>query len=231
MFPARCMSNYGSTWSQGWNSGPARAGTCGTCRNGGTGRLSDYMIPILRKDEIEEGAEELLRAFCPNAATDRREHDPFVLAKRMGLNVERLPLYGRPHTLSMLFFCPETGDGAGIPGHIKGRSSLSVSCDAAWEHHPHQYPGGPPGTSANWRSTTSASTTTGISCSTALQHMHNNDVSALRTRRAVGHGQQGQQEPPAVARMAGKSRQLWADDAAVHDARPGAGRGSQPGRL
>ena len=37
-------------------------------------RLSDYMIPILRKDEIEEGAEELLRAFCPNAATDRREH-------------------------------------------------------------------------------------------------------------------------------------------------------------
>ena len=71
-------------------------------------RLSDYMIPILRKDEIEEGAEELLRAFCPNAATDRREHDPFVLAKRMGLNVERLPLYGRPHTLSMLFFCPET---------------------------------------------------------------------------------------------------------------------------
>ena len=49
-----------------------------------------------------------MRAFCPNAATDRREHDPFVLAKRMGLNVERLPLYGRPHTLSMLFFCPET---------------------------------------------------------------------------------------------------------------------------
>ena len=39
-------------------------------------RLSDYMIPILRKDEIEEGAEELLRAFCPNAATDRREHYP-----------------------------------------------------------------------------------------------------------------------------------------------------------
>ena len=50
-------------------------------------RLSDYMIPILRKDEIEEGAEELLRAFCPNAATNRREHDPFVPVSYTHLDV------------------------------------------------------------------------------------------------------------------------------------------------
>lgn len=53
-------------------------------------RLSNYLIPILRKDEIEAGAEELLLRLCPNALSDLREHNAYVLAERMGLNVERL---------------------------------------------------------------------------------------------------------------------------------------------
>ena len=48
-------------------------------------RLSNYMIPILRKDEIETGAEELLLKLCPNAMTDLNEHNAFVLADRMGI--------------------------------------------------------------------------------------------------------------------------------------------------
>lgn len=66
------------------------------------------MIPILRKDEIEAGAEELLLRLCPNALSDLNEHNAFVLAERMGLNVERLPLYNKSRTLSMLFFCAGT---------------------------------------------------------------------------------------------------------------------------
>ena len=41
------------------------------------------MIPILRKDEIEAGAEELLLRLCPNALSDLNEHNAFVLAERM----------------------------------------------------------------------------------------------------------------------------------------------------
>ena len=125
---------------------------------------------------------------------------------------------------------PGNGDGAGIPSHIRGRSSLSVSYDAAREHHPHQYPGGPPGLLPI------GDLPRVHPLRLALHVLPSPAHAQQRCERAQGkadrgHGQQGQQEPPAVARMAGKSRQLWADDAAVHDARPGAGRGSQSGRL
>ena len=157
-------------------------------------RLSDYMIPILRKDEIEEGAEELLRAFCPNAATDRREHDPFVLAKRMGLNVERLPLYGRPHTLSMLFFCPETVMVQEFPATSK-------------DDPPSPYPVTLPGNTIliNTRAVHRDFCQLEIYHECIhydwhfmfyrLQHMHNNDVSALRTRRAVVTDSRGSRNP------------------------------------
>ena len=157
-------------------------------------RLSDYMIPILRKDEIEEGAEELLRAFCPNAATDRREHDPFVLAKRMGLNVERLPLYGRPHTLSMLFFCPETVMVQEFPATSK-------------DDPPSPYPVTLPGNTIliNTRAVHRDFCQLEIYHECIhydwhfmfyrLQHMHNNDVSALRTRRAVVTDSSGSRNP------------------------------------
>lgn len=68
--------------------------------------LSSYLVPILRKDEVEQGAEELLLRYCPRALEDMKEHDAYLLAARMGLQVERYPLYRKKGTLSMLFFEP-----------------------------------------------------------------------------------------------------------------------------
>lgn len=67
--------------------------------------LSSYLVPILRKDEVEQGAEELLLRYCPRALEDMKEHDAYLLAVRMGLQVVRYPLYKKKGTLSMLFFC------------------------------------------------------------------------------------------------------------------------------
>lgn len=70
--------------------------------------LSQYLVPILRRDEVEQGAEALLLRFCPHALTDRRERDAYVLAARMGLRVLRCPLYRQHRTRSILFFRPGT---------------------------------------------------------------------------------------------------------------------------
>ncbi len=66
--------------------------------------LSSYLVPILRKDEIEQGAEELLLRYCPAALTDKKAHDAYALADRMGLRVEHQPLFQQSGTLSILFF-------------------------------------------------------------------------------------------------------------------------------
>ena len=147
-------------------------------------RLSNYMIPILRKDEIETGAEELLLRLCPNALTDLNEHNAFVLADRMGLNVERLPLYNKSRTLSMLFFCAGTvtvqDDPATpeedpplpyevtIPGNtilINTRAVHKDYCQLEIYHECIHY---------DWHF-----------MFYRLQHMHTNDINALRTKRIV----------------------------------------------
>ena len=66
--------------------------------------LSDYLVPILRKDEIEAGAEELLERFNPEALCDLKVRNAFDMAERMGLRVIMLPLYKRPKTKSILYF-------------------------------------------------------------------------------------------------------------------------------
>lgn len=68
-------------------------------------KLSHYLVPILRKDEVEKGAEALLMKHCPHALEAPNEHSAYLLARRMGLRVESLPLYHQTGTLSMLFFC------------------------------------------------------------------------------------------------------------------------------
>ena len=67
--------------------------------------LDDYLVPILRKDEIEAAAEELLGKYYPEALCDLKTHDAAVMAARMGLRVMTLPLYKRPRTKSILYFC------------------------------------------------------------------------------------------------------------------------------
>ena len=71
-------------------------------------KLTRYLIPILTKEQIEEGAEELLLRYCPKALTDNCEHDPYLLANKMGLNVKHVPLRDADKTLSMIFFCSGT---------------------------------------------------------------------------------------------------------------------------
>lgn len=66
--------------------------------------LSNYLVPILHKDEVEKGAGDLLLRFCPAALENRDEHNAYVLADRMGLLVEHYPLHEQKSTLSMLFF-------------------------------------------------------------------------------------------------------------------------------
>ena len=66
--------------------------------------LSDYLIPILRKDEIEEGTEALLRRLYPKAIAEPKENDAFRLAECMGLEVMRLPLHNQKRTRSVLLY-------------------------------------------------------------------------------------------------------------------------------
>lgn len=68
-------------------------------------KLSDYLVPILRKDEIEKGAEEILWSRMPAVMSDLKKNNAFELARWMGLEVLRLPLYKRSNTKSLLFFC------------------------------------------------------------------------------------------------------------------------------
>lgn len=147
-------------------------------------RLSNYLIPILRKDEIESGSEELLLKYCPKALDELSEHNAFVLAERMGLRVERLPLYRKAHTLSMLFFCPgsvmvqpepkEQDDEppkpyeVTIPGDtilINTRAVHKDYCQLEIYHECIHF---------DWHF-----------MFYRLQHMHNNDINALRTKRVV----------------------------------------------
>lgn len=147
-------------------------------------KLSNYMIPILRKDEIESGAEELLLKYCPQALTDTTEHNAFVLARRMGLRVERLPLYRKDHTLSMLFFCPGTVTVQDQPESpedeppqpyevtlsektilINTRAVHKDYCQLEIYHECIHF---------DWHF-----------MFYRLQHMHNNDINALKTRRVV----------------------------------------------
>ncbi len=97
-----------------------------TDRNGWM--LSQYLVPILRRDEVEQGAEALLLRFCPHALTDSRARDAYVLADRMGLRVMRCPLYRQHRTRSILFFRPgmltterldANGCGTGIADEIE----------------------------------------------------------------------------------------------------------------
>jgi len=147
-------------------------------------RLSKYMIPILRKDEIEAGSEALLLSQCPQALSDNREHDAYILAARMGLRVERLPLYKKARTLSMLFFCPgnvmvqddpeDPNDDppepytVTIPGDtilINTRAVHKDYCQLEIYHECIHY---------DWHF-----------MFYRLQHMHTNDINALKTKRIV----------------------------------------------
>ena len=53
--------------------------------------LDDYLVPFLRKDEIEAGTETLLEKYYPEALGDLKTRKAYALAERMGLSVMTLP--------------------------------------------------------------------------------------------------------------------------------------------
>lgn len=67
-------------------------------------RLSRYLVPLLDGEALEEGAEALLRRYCPEAMEKPAAHSAMLLAERLGLQVLRCPLYQRSRTRSILFF-------------------------------------------------------------------------------------------------------------------------------
>lgn len=145
--------------------------------------LSSYLVPILRKDEVEQGAEELLLRYCPRALEDMKEHDAYLLAARMGLQVERYPLYKKKGTLSMLFFCDgeitaekvdDDGCYLGIPYTVSiPAGTIVINTDAVHKdccqleiyHECIHY---------DWHY-----------MFFRLQDMHNSDVNLLKTKRIV----------------------------------------------
>lgn len=145
--------------------------------------LSEYLVPILRKDEIEAGAEALLERYCPAAFEEPRQHDAYALARAMGLEVMRCPLHQRARTRSILFFRPGTvlaaqTDEAGHPVEIP---------------HPVEVPAGTILINANAVHKDQCQLEIFHECIHydwhymffRLQDMHHSDVSMLRIRRRV----------------------------------------------
>lgn len=144
--------------------------------------LSDYLVPILRKDEIEAGAEELLEKNYPEALCDLKEHNAFEMAERMGLRVMTLPLYKRPKTKSILYFCEgeaavctnqedqtsEAPEIVRIPGDTIVINSSVIPVDSCHLNIYHEC------VHFDWHY-----------LFYRLQDMHNNDVKCLKTRRVV----------------------------------------------
>lgn len=145
--------------------------------------LSNYLVPLLRKDEVEKGAEELLLRYCPDALTNQEERNAYILASRMGLAVERLSLYKQKGTLSMLFFSDsivqvadedENGNPSDFPREVMiPAGTILINTDAVHKdycqleiyHECIHY---------DWHF-----------MFFRLQDMHNSDIRALRTRRIV----------------------------------------------
>lgn len=183
----RTISLYAEMWINMEKGMQFRMGECGYLEQlpeRPYWRLSNYLIPILRKEEIEAGGEELLLRLIPDALTDKQMHNPFVLAERMGLQVMRLPLYDNTRTLSMLFFAagtvtvqddPENEDDDPPPPYtvtipqntilINTHAVHKDYCQLEVYHECIHY---------DWHF-----------MFYRLQDMHNNDVNALKTKRIV----------------------------------------------
>lgn len=187
-----CQSHAFSLYCELWvDMSTKMSFTCGECglldekpiRN--MWMLSNYLVPILRKDEVERGAETLLFRHCPDALNDLQEHNAYVLAERMGLKVARYPLFHQQTTLSTLFFdsgsvtieqVDKNGDVLDIPQVIDipaGTIVINTNavhkdyCQLEIYHECIHY---------DWHF-----------MFFRLQDMHNSDISILKTKRVVIH--------------------------------------------
>ena len=74
----------------------------------GEWKLDKYLVPILRRDEIDEYAEEIWAEHCPDAAKDQKLRRPRTLTDKLHLSVISLPLHNRGDTRSIIFFQEST---------------------------------------------------------------------------------------------------------------------------
>jgi len=66
-------------------------------------KLDRFLVPVLRDDEIETGAERLWENCLPELK-DPKERNAWMLADRLGLTVREACLHGQNRTRSILFF-------------------------------------------------------------------------------------------------------------------------------
>ena len=66
-------------------------------------KLDRHLVPILREDEIESGAERLWENLLPEVK-DPKERTALALAEKLGLTVEEMNLHCQNRTRSILFF-------------------------------------------------------------------------------------------------------------------------------
>ena len=75
-------------------------------------RLSRYLVPIFRKEEIDKQAENLLRRHNEPAWKKQRMNQPEQLADNLRLTIRHIPLYGYGKIRSILFFKDDNVDEA-----------------------------------------------------------------------------------------------------------------------
>ena len=70
----------------------------------GCWKLDKYLVPVLRRDEIDQYSEAMWERFYPEAAKDPKLRNPRDLASKMGLSIIELRLYKRGSIKSIIFF-------------------------------------------------------------------------------------------------------------------------------
>ena len=70
----------------------------------GAVKLDKYLVPILRRDEIDQYAEDIWANHYPEAVNNPKLRRPRDLAERLHLSVVTIPLYKRGDTRSIVFF-------------------------------------------------------------------------------------------------------------------------------
>ena len=71
-------------------------------------KLDKYLVPVIRRDEIESGAENLLLHLFQDDSPFALPHSAMEVARKFGLSIRSLPLYKSQNTASMIFFCEGT---------------------------------------------------------------------------------------------------------------------------
>ena len=67
-------------------------------------KLDKYLVPVLRRDEVDKYSEAMWNYYLPEAAKDGKQRSASVLAEKMGLSIVKVPLYRKKHIRGMIFF-------------------------------------------------------------------------------------------------------------------------------